>query len=44
MKNNSIYRKGEYKGRVILPKGVNEKEKAMFLAFAKSVNASLGKV
>lgn len=43
MKNTSIVRRGEYKGRVVLPKGVNQREKEMFLAFAKSVNQSLFK-
>lgn len=43
MKNTSIVKRGEYKGRVVLPKGVNDNEKAMFLAFAKSVNQGLFK-
>lgn len=43
MKNSSVVKRGEYKGRVVLPKGVNEREKVMFLAFAKSVNQSLFK-
>ena len=41
MKNTSIVKRGEYKGRVVLPTGVNQREKDMFLAFAKSVNQSL---
>ncbi|AHY26768.1 hypothetical protein vB_AbaM_Acibel004_153 [Acinetobacter phage vB_AbaM_Acibel004] len=41
MKNTSIVKRGEYKGRVVLPKGVDQREKDMFLAFAKSVNQSL---
>jgi len=43
MRNTSIMKRGEYKGRVQLPVGVNPKEKAMFLAFAKSVNSGLFK-
>lgn len=43
MKNTSIVKRGEYKGRVILPTGVNAREKDLFLAFAKSVNQDLFK-
>lgn len=43
MKNSSIVKRGEYKGRITLPTGVNEREKEMFLAFAKSVNQDLFK-
>lgn len=41
MKNNSFVKYGKYSNQVKLPKGVNQKEKEMFLAFAKSVNQSL---
>ena len=41
MKNTSIVKRGEYKGRVVLPKGVDLRGRGMFLAFAKSVNQSL---
>jgi len=44
MRNTSIVKRGEFKHRVQLPKGVNEREKQMFLAFAKSVNKDLFKV
>lgn len=43
MKNTSIVKRGEYKGRVNLPTGVNTREKDLFLSFAKSVNQSLFK-
>lgn len=43
MKNTSIVKRGEYKGRVNLPTGVNAREKDLFLAFAKSVKQSLFK-
>lgn len=39
----AVVKRGEYKGRQVLPSGVNDKEKVMFLAFAKSVNQGLFK-
>ncbi|AYD82467.1 hypothetical protein Aci011_062 [Acinetobacter phage vB_AbaM_B09_Aci01-1] len=44
MRNTSIVKRGEFKHRVQLPKGVNEREKQMFIKFAKSVNQGLFKV
>lgn len=41
MKNNAVVKHGKYKNEIKIPKGVNQKEKEMFLAFAKSVNQSL---
>lgn len=35
------FKRKQNTNRVKLPKGVNEKEKAMFLAFVKSVQNSL---
>lgn len=39
-----VKKKGIKTNHIKLPFGVNEKEKQMFLAFAKSVNQSLFKV
>ena len=44
MRNTSIVKRGEFKHHIQLPKGVTEREKQMFLAFAKSVNQDLFKV
>lgn len=41
MKNTAVVRKGNYSRNVRLPVGLNQREKEMFLAFAKSVNQSL---
>ena len=40
----SNVRKSGYTRQIKLPTGVNQREKEMFLAFAKSVNQSLFKV
>lgn len=43
MKNTSIVKRGQFTRQTQLPVGVNENEKRMFLAFAKSVNQGLFK-
>lgn len=44
MRNTSIVKRGEFKQGLILPTGVNDREKQMFIAFAKSVNQGLFKI
>lgn len=41
---NSRVTRGSTGRQIKLPKGVNQREKAMFVAFAKSVNQDLFKV
>ncbi|QIW91564.1 hypothetical protein vBAbaMD22_51 [Acinetobacter phage vB_AbaM_D22] len=44
MRNTSIVKRGEFKQGLVLPTGVNDREKQMFIAFAKSVNQGLFKI